>query len=154
MADTKISALGALGAAPAVGDLFVLVDISDTSMALTGTDKKMTVANLFTSPTLVTPVLGVATATTVNKLSITPPAASATLTIANTKSLTVSNILTLAGTDSTVMTFPTTSATIARTDAANTFTGHQTIEGVTSTGATGTGKLVFDTTPTLATPVI
>lgn len=47
------------------------------------------------------------------------------LTIASGKSLTVSNILTLAGTDSTVMTFPTTSATIARTDAANTFTGNQ-----------------------------
>ena len=63
MADTKISGLAALGAAPATGDLFVLVDISDTSMALTGTDKKMTVANLFTSPTLVTPVIGVATGT-------------------------------------------------------------------------------------------
>jgi hypothetical protein len=47
------------------------------------------------------------------------------------------------------MTFPTTSATIARTDASNTFTGHQTIEGVTSTGATGTGKFVFDTSPTI-----
>jgi hypothetical protein len=61
------------------------------------------------------------------------------------KSLSASNSLTLAGTDGTTMTFPSTSATVARTDAANTFTGHQTIEGVTSTGATGTGKLVFDT---------
>lgn len=70
------------------------------------------------------------------------------------KKLSVSNILTLAGTDSTTMTFPSTSATIARTDAANTFTGHQTIEGVTSTGATGTGKFVFDTSPTLVTPLL
>src|SRR5271166_6176254 len=61
---------------------------------------------------------------------------------ASGKTLTVSNSLTLAGTDSTTMTFPSTSATIARTDAANTFTGHQTIEGVTSTGATGTGNFV------------
>lgn len=30
--------------------------------------------------------------------------------------------------------------------------GHTTFEGVTSTGATGTGKLVFDGTPTLVTP--
>ncbi len=67
---------------------------------------------------------------------------------------TFSNTLTLAGTDATTMTFPTTSATIARTDAANTFTGHQTIEGVTSTGATGTGKFVFDGSPTLVTPNI
>lgn len=33
-------------------------------------------------------------------------------------------------------------------------TGHITVEGVTSTGATGTGKLVFDGTPTLVTPVL
>ena len=70
------------------------------------------------------------------------------------KGLTVSNSLTLAGTDGTTMTFPSTSATVARTDAANTFTGHQTIEGVTSTGATGTGKFVFDTSPTLVTPLL
>lgn len=36
------------------------------------------------------------------------------------------NSLTLAGTDTTTMTFPSTSATIARTDAAQTFTGTQT----------------------------
>ena len=33
-----------------------------------------------------------------------------------------------------------------------TVTGHTTFEGVTSTGATGTGKLVYDTSPTLITP--
>ena len=82
---------------------------------------------------------------------IGPPAG---LSITAGKTLSVSNTLTLAGTDSTTMTFPTTSATVARTDAANTFTGHQTFEGVTSTGATGTGKFVFDGTPTLVTPVI
>lgn len=105
-----------------------------------------------TTPTLVTPVLGVATATSINGLTITSSTGTFTLTAA--KTLAVTNTLTLSGTDSTVMTFPSTSATIARTDAANTFTGHQTIEGVTSTGATGTGKLVFDTTPTLATPIL
>ncbi|CAB4171411.1 hypothetical protein UFOVP1095_33 [uncultured Caudovirales phage] len=31
-------------------------------------------------------------------------------------------------------------------------TGHTTFEGVTSTGATGTGKLVYDTSPVLVTP--
>lgn len=87
------------------------------------------------SPTLTTPVLGVATATSVNKVTITAPATAATLTIANNKTVTVNNTLTLAGTDSTTMTFPATSATIARTDAANTFTGVQTMAGITSTGA-------------------
>lgn len=84
---------------------------------------------LATSPTLVTPNIGVATATSVNKVTITAPASSATLTIANGKTLTANHSLTLAGTDSTVMTFPSTSATIARTDAAQTFTGNQTING-------------------------
>lgn len=35
-----------------------------------------------------------------------------------------------------------------------TISGHPTVEGVTSTGATGTGKFVFDTSPTLVTPVL
>ena len=35
-----------------------------------------------------------------------------------------------------------------------TVTGHTTFEGVTSTGATGTGKLVYDTSPTLTTPLL
>jgi hypothetical protein len=35
-----------------------------------------------------------------------------------------------------------------------TVTGHTTFEGVTSTGATGTGKLVYDTSPTLVTPAL
>jgi hypothetical protein len=33
-------------------------------------------------------------------------------------------------------------------------TGHTTFEGVTSTGATGTGKLVYDTSPTFVTPLL
>jgi hypothetical protein len=84
---------------------------------------------LSTGPTLVTPTLGVATATSINKVTITAPATSATLTIVNGKTLTANHSLTLAGTDSTTMTFPSTSASIARTDAAQTFTGNQTFSG-------------------------
>lgn len=105
-----------------------------------------------TSPTFVTPTLGAAVATTYN--GITFSTSSGTFTLTNAKTFAVTNTLTLSGTDGTVMTFPTTTATIARTDASNTFTGHQTIEGVTSTGATGTGAFVFATTPTLVTPVL
>ncbi len=62
------------------------------------------------------------------------------------KVLTVSNTLTLAGTDSTTMTFPSTSATIARTDAANTFTGDQSVTGdIILTGA-GKGVIFEGTT--------
>lgn len=66
------------------------------------------------------------------------------LSIAAGKTLTASNSLTLAGTDSTVMTFPTTSATIARTDAGNTFTGAQTITGIltTQSGRVLSGRVV------------
>jgi hypothetical protein len=61
--------------------------------------------------------------------------------VASGKSLSVNNSLTLAGTDSTTMTFPTTSATLARTDAANTFTGVQTMTSpaITTTNETGIG---------------
>lgn len=117
----------------------------------TGTGTKFVVD---TSPTLITPIIGIATATSINKMAITAPATSSTLAVANGKTFTSNNTLTLAGTDSTTMTFPSTSATIARTDAANTFTGHQTIESVTSTGATGTGNLVFSTSPTFITPLL
>ena len=41
----KISDLTALAVAPAVGDLLEIVDVSDTTMAATGTNKKITVAN-------------------------------------------------------------------------------------------------------------
>jgi hypothetical protein len=84
---------------------------------------------LSTGPALVTPSLGVATATSINKVALTAPATSATLTIADGKTFTANHSLTLAGTDSTTMTFPATSATIARTDAAQTFTGNQTVNG-------------------------
>ena len=57
-----------------------------------------------TSPALVTPTLGVATATSINKVAITAPATSATLTIANGKTLTASNTLTFAGTDGKTLT--------------------------------------------------
>lgn len=59
-----------------------------------------------------------------------------TLASANNKTLTFNNSLTLAGTDGAVLTFPSTSATIARTDAAQSFTGLQTFASLTSTSGT------------------
>lgn len=57
------------------------------------------------SPTLVTPTLGVASATSINKVAITAPASSATLTIADGKTLTASNTLTFTGTDASSVAF-------------------------------------------------
>lgn len=101
---------------------------------------------LATSPTLTTPTLGAATATSINKVALTAPATGSTLTIADGKTLTANNSLTLAGTDATTMTFPSTSATIARTDAAQTFTGTQTFSGAVSVqGNTTLGDASTDT---------
>ncbi len=88
------------------------------------------------SPTLVTPVLGVATATSINGLIVTTT--TGTFTLTNGKTFAVAKSLTLDGTDSTTMTFPSTSATIARTDAANTFTGTQTFSTPIATGSVAT----------------
>ena len=119
---------------------------SSANLAAALTDETGTGSAVFaTSPTLVTPTLGAATATSINRVAFTAPATSATLTIANAKTLTanssltlagvdaktltVNNSLALSGTDGTTMTFPSTSATIARTDAAQSFTGAQTFAG-------------------------
>jgi hypothetical protein len=120
---TGISGLG-------TGVATFLATPSSANLRSAVTDETGTGALVFANtPTLVTPVLGVATATSVNKMAITAPATSSTLAIADGKTFTVSRSLTLTGTDTTTMTFPSTSATIARTDAAQTFTGSQTFSG-------------------------
>ena len=77
-----------------------------------------------------------------------------TVIIASGKTLYVSNTLTLAGTDGVTVIFPSTNATLARTDAAQTFTGVQTftstiVGGIT--GNAGTATLAAAAT-VLATP--
>jgi len=54
--------------------------------------------------------------------------------VASGKKLTWNNTVTVNGTDGTTMTLPTTSATLARTDAANTFTGVQAMSNGISLG--------------------
>lgn len=63
-----------------------------------------------TSPTLVTPVLGVATATSLNKVTVTAPATTATLTLAEGSSLITAGAYatTLTATATTGLTLPTT----------------------------------------------
>lgn len=177
---SKITELTTL-TTPATNDVFVVVDVSDTSMSASGTDKKITYGTIFTdipdstfsladntdstkklafqlsgittgntrtltvpdadgtlaltsnklsvfasttsaelagvisdetgsgslvfatSPSLTTPSLGVASATSINKVTITAPATGSTLTIADGKTLTSSNTLTLAGTDGSTL---------------------------------------------------
>ena len=106
---------------------------------LTGQTHKNPVLNGATGTTLV--LSGALTATSFNGLTIS--SSTGTLTVANGKTVVFNQGLTFTGTNGTTVTFPSTSCTVARTDAANTFTGHQTIEGVTSTGATSCGNLVL-----------
>jgi hypothetical protein len=108
-----------------------------------------------TSPTLTTPVLGVASATSINKVAITAPATSATLTIADGKTLTASNTLTFTGTDTSSVAFGGggTVAYVANKLSVFAATSSSELAGVIS-DETGTGALVFANTPTLVTPVL
>jgi hypothetical protein len=82
---------------------------------------------------------GAFSGTTYNGLTVTTT--TGTLTVASGKTLTASNSLTLAGTDGRTMTFPSTNATIARTDAAQTFTGTQTFSSsIDAPGIARTGS--------------
>lgn len=102
-----------------------------------------------TSPTLVTPTLGVALATSINKVVLTPPASVATLTILNNKTLTANNSLTLAGTDGTTLTFQATDTYVGRatTDTLTNKTLSSTtnvLGGVTMTlGSDATGDIYY-----------
>jgi hypothetical protein len=124
---TGVSGLG-------TGVATFLATPSSANLRTAVSDETGTGALVFaTSPTLVTPTLGVATATSINKVTVTAPATSAVLTIADGKTLTVNNSITFAGTDATTMTLPSTNATLARTDAAQTFTGDQTFNNILGT---------------------
>lgn len=90
---------------------------STTSSQLAGiiSDETGTGALVFANtPTLVTPSLGVATATSINKVAITAPASSATLTLADGSTLATSGAysVTLTATGATNITLPT-SGTLA-----------------------------------------
>ncbi len=107
------------------------------------------------SPTFTTPTLGVASATTINKVTLTTPATGSTLTIAEGKTLTASNTLTFTGTDSSSVAFGA-GGTVAYTSSnlsAFAATTSAELAGVIS-NETGSGALVFATSPALVTPLL
>jgi hypothetical protein len=143
------------------------VTLLSTSAGIAGaiSDETGTGALVFANtPTLVTPVLGVATATTVNKVALTQPATGSTLTIADGKTLTASNSLTLAGTDDKSLTLTGSlivpaDGTAALLGTANVFTANQRVDALVGVnvaptasqqltvlaGSTSTVGLVVDT---------
>jgi hypothetical protein len=134
------------------------------SAAVTGTGKMV----LDNTPTLITPVLGVATATSINKVTFTAPATAATLTIADGATFATSGAysLTLTATAATNVTFPTTGtlATLAGSEAFTnktltnpTVTNYvETLQAVGTVGASSTLALtngtVLTATLTASTP--
>ena len=105
------------------------------------------------SPTLITPTLGAATATSINGLTIS--SSTGTLTIANGKTLTASNTLTFTGTDTSSVAFGAggTVAYVANKLSVFAATTSSELASVIS-DETGTGVVVFSNTPTLVTPVL
>ena len=144
---------GGTGITSAVTNNTVTLNIDNTVTTLTDTQ---TLTNkTLTSPTLTTPTLGVASATTINKVTLTAPATGSTLTIADGKTLTASNTLTFTGTDASSVAFGAggTVAYTANKLSAFAATSSSELAGVIS-DETGTGALVFANSPTLVTPAL
>ena len=132
---------------------------SSANLAAAVTDETGSGALVFaTSPTLVTPTLGVATATSINGVAI-DTATSATLDLANSSTLATSgaNSITLTSTGATNVTLPTT-GTLA------TLAGTETLSGKTLTepkfadlgfiaDANGNEMIIFDTVTTAVNEV-
>lgn len=111
----------------------------DKTTAQTLTNKTLT-SPIMTAPALGTPASGVATNLTGTAASLT---AGTVTTNAN-----LTGLITSSG-NATAIASQTGTGTTFVMDTSPTISGHETIEGVTATGATGTKKFVFSSGPTL-----
>ena len=136
------SNLGVFAATTSAQLAGVLSDETGTGLAVFGT-----------SPTLTTPNIGAATATTINGNTFT--AGTGTLTLGAGKTLTASNTLTFTGTDASSVNFGTGGTVVYTGTDLSVFaaTTSAQLAGVLS-DETGTGAAVFATSPTLVTPAL
>jgi hypothetical protein len=101
---------GNLTTSGAFATTFTTTSTTSVTLPTTGTLATLAGTETFTNktltnPTLTTPTLGVASATSINKVAFTAPATGSTLTIADGKTLTASNTLTFTGTDASSVAF-------------------------------------------------
>jgi hypothetical protein len=160
-------------------ELYTALATSAGLAAILGDETGSGLAVFNNTPTLITPVLGVAAATSINKVALTAPATGSTLTIADGKTLTASVSMTLQGGDAAVLSIAAAkTVTISNT---LTFTGTDASSVAFGTGGTvayqggtlaqfaattslqlktlisdetGSGALVFADTPTLIAPLL
>ena len=130
----------------AAGVATFLATPTSANLATALTTKTGTGNNVFAdSPTLTTPVLGAATATSVNKVAITAPATSATLTLADGSTLATSGAFstTLTATGATNVTLPTT-GTLSTLAGSETLT-NKTLTTPVISSISNTGTLTLPT---------
>ncbi len=102
-------------------------------------------------------VSGVLSALAQNGLKITGSAAgtnSGATTIVRASASVTDYTVTIPNATDTLVNLASIQTLTNKTITSPTIDGHATIEGVTATGATGTGKFVFDGSPTIVTPTI
>lgn len=164
-AAAQLTTLGAAATATGLSQ-FPAASTTSAQLAAVLSDETGSGAAVFaTSPTLVTPALGVATATSVNKVAVTAPATSATLTIADGATLTASATASVSGTNTGDVSiapgrdYITIGAQELSLGPVN-LTGAEDVAGTLpvanggtgTTTATGSGSVVLATSPTLVTP--
>jgi hypothetical protein len=139
------------------GGFWRVYDGSISNRIVTETETQILTNKTLTSPTLTTPSLGVATATSINGVSIVS-SSNASFEIASTKTVKINNTLTFNGTDNSTINFGGgggAGATVAYTS--NTLATFATttstqLRGVVS-DSTGTGVLVFSASPQFSTAI-
>lgn len=142
MANTKITALTALGAVPASGDQFVIVDVSDTTHSANGTTKKLAASfiaflsqnNTFTGAIVATYLRSGSTGGIANNtaVTITPPLTYGLMLIGPSNASGLGNV-------AAVMTYAVNSSTTPNLLASGSLV--ETTSGVL-TGTTGTNNKV------------